>query len=37
MSNLVDIGDVSSLDVFGDTVKARVVTGSNASLAGSWP
>ncbi len=33
MSNLVDIGDVSSLDVFGDTVKARVVTGSNASLA----
>ena len=33
MSNLMDIGDVASLDVWGDEVQARVVVGSNASLA----
>ena len=33
MSNLVDILDVPSLDVWGDTVQARVVAGANASLA----
>ena len=33
MSNLVDILDVPSLDVWGDTVQARVVAGENASLA----
>lgn len=33
MSNLVDIGDVASLDVWGDRVQARVVAGANASLA----
>jgi quercetin dioxygenase-like cupin family protein len=33
MSNLVDIGDVPALDVWGDTVKARVIAGANASLA----
>jgi len=33
MSNLVDIGDVPALDVWGDTVQARVVAGANASLA----
>ena len=33
MSNLVDIGDIAALDVWGDAVQARVVTGANASLA----
>jgi len=33
MSNLRDIGDVPALDVWGDTVQARVVVGDNASLA----
>lgn len=33
MSFLVDIGDVPSLDVWGETVQARVVTGANARLA----
>ncbi|MGH2475274.1 MAG: cupin domain-containing protein [Candidatus Limnocylindrales bacterium] len=33
MSNLVDIGDVPALDVWGDTVQAPVVAGANASLA----
>lgn len=33
MANLVDIGDVPALDVWGDTVQARVVAGANASLA----
>ena len=33
MSNLVDIGDVPALDVWGDTVQARVIAGANASLA----
>ena len=33
MSNLVDIGDVPALDVWGDSVQARVITGANASLA----
>ena len=32
-SNLRDIGDVPSLDVWGDTVQARVIVGNNASLA----
>jgi quercetin dioxygenase-like cupin family protein len=33
MTNLRDIGDVPSLDVWGDTVQARVISGANASLA----
>lgn len=33
VSNLRDIGDVASLDVWGETVQARVITGANASLA----
>ncbi len=33
MSNLVDIGDIAALDVWGDAVQARVVVGANASLA----
>jgi quercetin dioxygenase-like cupin family protein len=33
MSNLRDIGDVPSLDVWGETVQARVIVGDNASLA----
>lgn len=33
MSNLRDIGNVPALDVWGDTVRARVITGDNASLA----
>lgn len=33
MSNLVHIGDVAALDVWGETVQARVVAGANASLA----
>ena len=33
MPNLVDIGDVPALDVWGEQVQARVVTGANASLA----
>jgi len=33
MSNLRDIADVPSLDVWGDTVQARVIVGKNASLA----
>jgi quercetin dioxygenase-like cupin family protein len=33
MPNLVDIGDVPALDVWGDTVTARVIAGANASLA----
>src|SRR5687768_7868107 len=33
MSNLVDMGDVPALDVWGDSVQARVITGANASLA----
>lgn len=33
MSNLVDIGDVPALDVWGETVQARVISGANASLA----
>lgn len=32
-SNLRDIADVPSLDVWGDTVQARVIVGNNASLA----
>ena len=32
-SNLRDITDVPALDVWGETVKARVVVGRNASLA----
>ena len=32
-SHLRDIGDVPSLDVWGDTVQARVIVGNNASLA----
>jgi unsaturated pyranuronate lyase len=32
-SNLRDITDVPALDVWGDTVKARVIVGNNASLA----
>ena len=31
--NLRDIGDVVALDVWGDTVRARVIVGNNASLA----
>lgn len=33
MTNLVGIGDLVVLDVWGETVQARVVTGANASLA----
>ncbi len=33
MSNLIDIGDVESIDVWGETVQARVIAGANASLA----
>ena len=33
MPNLVDIGDVPALDVWGDAVTARVIAGANASLA----
>jgi quercetin dioxygenase-like cupin family protein len=33
MANLVDIADVPALDVWGETVTARVVAGANASLA----
>ena len=33
ISNLRDITDVPSLDVWGDTVRARVIVGENASLA----
>jgi quercetin dioxygenase-like cupin family protein len=33
MANLVDISEVEALDVWGDTVQARVITGANASLA----
>ena len=32
-SNLRDIGDVPALDVWGETVQARVIVGRNASLA----
>jgi quercetin dioxygenase-like cupin family protein len=32
-SNLRDIDDVPALDVWGDTVQARVIVGQNASLA----
>ena len=32
-STLVDVADLESLDVWGDTVQARVVVGENASLA----
>jgi quercetin dioxygenase-like cupin family protein len=32
-SNLRDITDIPALDVWGDTVRARVVVGENASLA----
>ena len=32
-SNLRDILDVPALDVWGDTVQARVIVGANASLA----
>jgi quercetin dioxygenase-like cupin family protein len=32
-SNLRDIGDVESLDIWGENVQARVITGANASLA----
>jgi quercetin dioxygenase-like cupin family protein len=32
-SNLRDIGDVSAVDVWGDTVKARPIVGDKASLA----
>jgi quercetin dioxygenase-like cupin family protein len=32
-SNLRDITDVPALDVWGDTVQARVIVGRNASLA----
>jgi quercetin dioxygenase-like cupin family protein len=32
-SNLRDIADVPALDVWGDTVQARVIVGDNASLA----
>lgn len=30
--HLVDIGDIASLDVWGDTVQARVIAGDRASL-----
>jgi quercetin dioxygenase-like cupin family protein len=33
MSNLVDIEDVPALDVWGERVQARVISGANASLA----
>jgi quercetin dioxygenase-like cupin family protein len=33
MANLVDISEVEALDVWGDTIQARVITGANASLA----
>ncbi|HET7168820.1 MAG TPA: cupin domain-containing protein [Candidatus Limnocylindrales bacterium] len=33
MANLRDIVDVPALDVWGDSVQARVITGHNASLA----
>ena len=33
MTHLVDIGDVPALDVWGEAVQARVITGANASLA----
>jgi len=32
-SNLRDISDVQALDVWGETVQARVIVGNNASLA----
>jgi len=32
-SNLRDIADVPAIDVWGDTVQARVIVGNNASLA----
>jgi quercetin dioxygenase-like cupin family protein len=32
-SNLRDIGDVPAVDVWGDTVQARVIVGQKASLA----
>ena len=31
-SNLRDIGDVDAIDVWGDTVQARMIAGANASL-----
>jgi quercetin dioxygenase-like cupin family protein len=33
MSNLVDIADIESVDVWGPPVQARVLMGANASLA----
>jgi quercetin dioxygenase-like cupin family protein len=33
VSNLVDMADVAAIDVWGETVQARVVAGANASLA----
>jgi unsaturated pyranuronate lyase len=33
VSNLRDISDVPALDVWGESVKARVIVGNNASLA----
>ena len=33
MANLVDIANVQALDVWGEAVQARVVSGANASLA----
>ena len=33
MSNLVDISEVPARDVWGETVRARVIAGANASLA----
>ncbi len=32
-SNLVDMADVPAIDVWGETVQARVIAGANASLA----
>jgi quercetin dioxygenase-like cupin family protein len=33
MSNLVDMTDIPAIDVWGETVQARVLVGSNVSLA----
>ena len=33
MSNLVDMADIPAIDVWGETVQARVLVGSNVSLA----
>jgi quercetin dioxygenase-like cupin family protein len=33
MTNLADIGDIAALDVWGESVRARVVAGERASLA----